>query len=62
MNKILIVYWSGTGNAKQMADLIAEGAKSAGAETEVRSVSEIGADEVGRYGKIAFGKRFAGAA
>mgnify|MGYP000630001885 CR=1 FL=1 len=35
MSKIAVVYWSGTGNTEAMANLVAEGATSAGAETEV---------------------------
>ena len=31
MSKIAVVYWSGTGNTKAMADAVAEGAKSSGA-------------------------------
>ncbi len=34
MSKIAVVYWSGTGNTEAMADLVAEGATSAGAEAE----------------------------
>lgn len=29
MSKIAVVYWSGTGNTKQMANLIKEGAEAA---------------------------------
>lgn len=32
MNNIAIVYWSGTGNTEAMANLVAEGAKGAGAD------------------------------
>ena len=32
MGKIAIVYWSGTGNTKQMAEAVLEGMKSAGAD------------------------------
>lgn len=32
MNKIAVVYWSGTGNTETMANKVADGAKSAGAE------------------------------
>ena len=32
MNKLAIVYWSGTGNTETMANCIAEGAKEAGAK------------------------------
>ena len=34
MSKVAVVYWSGTGNTQAMADLVAEGAKEAGAEVE----------------------------
>jgi flavodoxin I len=39
MQKIAIVYWSGTGNTEQMAEAVAAGAKTA--ETEV-SLTEVG--------------------
>lgn len=55
MNKILIAYWSGTGNTEQMANLIAEGAKSAGAAADVRPVSELKPSDVEVYEGIAFG-------
>lgn len=35
MSKIAVVYWSGTGNTEAMANFVAEGAVSAGAEAEV---------------------------
>lgn len=34
MSKIAVVYWSGTGNTEAMANLVAEGAASPGAEAE----------------------------
>lgn len=37
--KVNIVYWSGTGNTEAMANAVAEGAKSAGAEVEVIPVA-----------------------
>lgn len=40
---IRVVYWSGTGNTKAMAEAVAEGARSAGAEVEL---SEVGSAEV----------------
>ena len=36
---VKIVYWSGTGNTEAMAEAVAEGAKSAGAEAEVIPVT-----------------------
>lgn len=37
---VSIVYWSGTGNTEAMANAVAEGVKSAGAEVEVIPVAE----------------------
>ena len=45
--KVSIVYWSGTGNTESMANAIAEGAKNAGAEVELLTVSAASADVVG---------------
>lgn len=39
MAKVLVVYYSGTGNTRKMAELVAEGAKDAGAEVEVLDVA-----------------------
>jgi flavodoxin short chain len=39
MSKISIIYWSGTGNTEAMANLIASGAKTAGADVEIKAVS-----------------------
>ena len=44
MSKIAVVYWSGTGNTEAMANEVAEGAKAAGAEVDVLTASEFGAD------------------
>ena len=40
MKKILIVYWSSSGNTEIMAKQIAEGASEAGAEVMLKNVSE----------------------
>ena len=32
MKKTAVIYWSGTGNTKQMAEAVLEGMKNAGAE------------------------------
>ena len=39
--QIHIIYWSGTGNTKAMAELIQNGAQSAGAEVTVTEVSAV---------------------
>ena len=36
---VSIVYWSGTGNTEAMANAVAEGAESAGAEVKVIPVA-----------------------
>ena len=55
MNKIAIVYWSGTGNTEAMADLIAEGAKTAGAEVDTFGPNDFDAFKADDYSAIAFG-------
>jgi NAD(P)H dehydrogenase (quinone) len=47
MNKILVLFDSGSGNTRKMADLVAEGARSiADTEVRLRSVDEATADDV----------------
>ena len=41
MAKVLVTYFSRTGNTKRMAEEIAEGAKGAGAEVVLRPVKEV---------------------
>ncbi|MGI6664729.1 MAG: flavodoxin [Christensenellaceae bacterium] len=55
MNKIAIVYWSGTGNTEAMANGIATGIKESGGEVDVYEVSSISAATLDDYSKIAFG-------
>lgn len=55
MSKVAVVYWSGTGNTQAMADLVAEGAKDAGAEVAVMTSAEFSAAQLGNYDKVAFG-------
>ena len=38
MNKIAVIYWSGTGNTEAMAMDVAEGIKEGGKEAEVVTV------------------------
>ena len=52
---ISVVYWSGTGNTEAMANEVAEGAKAAGAEVDVLTASEFGADKMDAYDAVAFG-------
>lgn len=55
MNKVLVVYWSGTGNTEMMAESIAKGISEAGSEVVVKSVSDAQANEVEAFDYIAFG-------
>ncbi len=55
MSKVAVVYWSGTGNTEIMANCVAEGAKSKGAEVEVLTCENFSKDMVASYDSIAFG-------
>ena len=55
MSKIAVVYWSGTGNTEAMANEVAEGAKSAGAEVEVFTPGTFTADKMDAFDAVAFG-------
>lgn len=46
MSKIKVVYWSQTGNTKEMADAVAEGINAAGGEAEVLEVGGVAADSL----------------
>ncbi len=55
MNNVLIVYWSGTGNTKLMAEAIERGVVSSGTESILRSVDAITWEEAANYERIALG-------
>ena len=55
MSKIVIVYWTGSGNTEAMAHAVEEGAQNAGAEVSLNVVSEISADEAASFDHIALG-------
>lgn len=55
MNKVAVVFWSGTGNTKEMAYSIAEGVKREGVEVTVFTASEFTEDKMDEYEKVAFG-------
>ncbi|WP_375429297.1 NAD(P)H:quinone oxidoreductase [uncultured Sphingomonas sp.] len=46
MTKVLVLYYSSYGHIEQMADAIAEGARGAGAEVDIRRVAETAPPEV----------------
>jgi NAD(P)H dehydrogenase (quinone) len=48
MTKVLVLYYSSYGHMEQMADAIAEGARGAGAEADIRRVPETAPAEVAK--------------
>ena len=46
MARILVVYHSETGHTARMAELVADGAREAGAEVDLKKVDETSADEL----------------
>lgn len=55
MEKVLVVYWTGTGNTEMMAEKITEGLILEGLDVTLRQVDEIDIDEALTYEKIVFG-------
>ncbi|MGI5948903.1 flavodoxin [Peptoniphilus sp.] len=55
MNKINIIYWSGTGNTEKMAEAIKKGIEEAGGEAKLLKVSDANISDVEEVDKIIFG-------
>ena len=55
MSKMAVIYWSMTGNTEAMAAAIAQGAQEAGAQADLKQVSEISVDEALTYDLLALG-------
>ena len=55
MEKVLIIYYSRTGNTKRMAELIGEGVKMEGGEALVKDVKDVAVDELLKYDAIVIG-------
>ena len=55
MSKIAVVYWSGTGNTEAMAEAVAAGARSKGAEVSLLTPEDFGADQMDEFDAVAFG-------
>lgn len=55
MNKVAVVYWSGTGNTELMAAKVAEGVRSAGAEVVLIRAAEFSGDRMDEFDAVAFG-------
>ena len=55
MRKIAIVYWSGTGNTKMMAQACAEGARETGSEAELIGAGDFAAEKAAEYDGVMLG-------
>lgn len=53
MNKVAVIYWSGTGNTEAMAGAVAEGAKVADADVDLLTCAEV--NNVEAYDAVALG-------
>ncbi|MCD6459191.1 flavodoxin domain-containing protein [bacterium] len=55
MPKILVIYYSRTGNTKKMAELITQAIEQTGAEAELKQVADVNVDEIIEYDAIVMG-------
>jgi len=55
MSKIIVAYWSQTGNTEAMANAVGEGIKAAGGEADVVPVSAVSVDELKAASSFALG-------
>jgi NAD(P)H dehydrogenase (quinone) len=55
MAKILVTYYTQSGNNKAMADQVADGAKSAGGEVTVKEIEHVMAQELLKFDGIVIG-------
>lgn len=55
VDKIIIAYWSQTGNTKAMADAIGEGVCEAGKEAEILEISKVSMDDLKEASIFALG-------
>ncbi|CQR72353.1 Flavodoxin [Sporomusa ovata DSM 2662] len=55
MKKIVVIYWSGTGNTEAMAKAVAEGAQNENTEVSLLSVSESSIEDVINADAVALG-------
>lgn len=53
--KVLIVYYSQTGNTKRMAQLVTSGVKAEGVDVELKDVEEVKAKDLLKYDGIVIG-------
>ena len=55
MDKVAMIYWSGTGHTQEMANAIANGLREAGAECDLFDAGSTPINTLPAYGKLALG-------
>lgn len=55
MSKVMVIYWSGTGNTEKMAELITQGATSKGASVVCKAVGNASVSELADCDVVALG-------
>ena len=55
MNKIAVIFWSGTGNTEVMANDVVAGASAAGADVTLFNTSAFAVDKAQEFDKFALG-------
>lgn len=55
MSKVAVVYFSNTGNTEAIAELVAEGAREAGADVDVFSVDDFDVNSADEYDAFGLG-------
>jgi len=53
--KILVAYYSRSGNTQKMAEAVAKGVKQAGVDSDVREVTTMSIDDLPQYDALIFG-------
>ena len=53
--KVAVVFWSGSGNTEVMAESVAQGARSAGAEVDLLKPVQFKSETINSYDAFAFG-------
>ena len=55
MKKTAVIYWSGTGNTKTMAEAVLEGMKEAGADAALLEPGDVNGSTLSGVDAVAFG-------
>lgn len=55
MARVLVAYYSRSGNTREMADHVAEGVREAGGQVDVRPVTDVSVDDLLEYEGIIIG-------